>query len=112
MKTLASAITLGTGGSAGREGPIAQIGAGFGSFLGGILRLSDRDRRLLLAAGMGAGVGSIFRAPLAGAVFAGEILYRDADLESDAIVPAAISSTVAYSVFCLWLPPDLRFLPG
>jgi len=111
VKTIASAITLGTGGSAGREGPIAQIGAGFGSFLGGILRLSARDRRLLLAAGMGAGVGAIFRAPLAGAVFAGEILYRDADLESDAIVPAAISSTVAYSVFCLWLPPDLRFLP-
>jgi CIC family chloride channel protein len=65
----------------------------------------------MLAAGMGAGVGAIFRAPLAGAVFAGEILYRDADIESDAIVPAAISSAVAYSVFCLWLPPSLRFVP-
>ena len=111
IKTIASAITLGTGGSAGREGPIAQIGAGFGSYLGGLLKLPARDRRIMLAAGMGAGVGAIFRAPLAGAVFAGEILYRDADIESDAIVPAAISSAVAYSVFCLWLPPSLRFVP-
>ena len=65
----------------------------------------------MLAAGMGAGVGAIFRAPLAGAVFAGEILYREADIESDAIVPAAMSSAIAYSVFCLWLPPELRFTP-
>ena len=111
IKTIASAITLGTGGSAGREGPIAQIGAGFGSFLGGLLRLSARDRRIMLAAGMGAGVGAIFRAPLAGAVFAVEILYRDADIESDALVPAAMASAVSYSVFCLWLPPELRFTP-
>jgi chloride channel protein, CIC family len=111
VKTIASAITLGTGGSAGREGPIAQIGAGFGSFLAGLLKLPARDRRIMLAAGMGAGVGAIFRAPLAGAVFAGEILYRDADIESDALVPAAMSSAIAYSVFCLWLPPELRFTP-
>ena len=111
IKTIASAITLGTGGSAGREGPIAQIGAGFGAFLGGLLKLPARDRRIMLAAGMGAGVGAIFRAPLAGAVFAGEILYRDADIESDAIVPAALSSAVAASVFCLGLPPSLRFVP-
>ena len=111
IKTIASAITLGTGGSAGREGPIAQIGAGFGSFLGGLLKLPARYRRIMLAAGMGAGVGAIFRAPLAGAVFAGEILYRDADIESDAIVPAAMASAISYSVFCLWLPPELRFTP-
>ena len=111
IKTIASAITLGTGGSAGREGPIAQICAGFGSFLGGLLKLPARDRRIMLAAGMGAGVGAIFRAPLAGAVFAGEILYRDADIESDAIVPAAMASAISYSVFCLWLPPELRFTP-
>ena len=111
IKTIASAITLGTGGSAGREGPIAQIGAGFGSFLGGLLKLPARDRRIMLAAGMVAGVGAIFRAPLAGAVFAGEILYRDADIESDAIVPAAMASAISYSVFCLWLPPELRFTP-
>ncbi len=111
IKTLASALTLGTGGSAGREGPIAQIGAGFASFLAHALKLSARDRRIMLAAGMGAGVGAIFRAPLAGALFAGEILYRDADLEADVIVPAAVASTVAYSVFCASLPYHLRFAP-
>lgn len=111
IKTIASAITLGTGGSAGREGPIAQIGAGFGSCLATWLHLSARDRRILLAAGMGAGVGAIFRAPLAGALFAGEILYRDAELEADVIMPAAVASTIAYSVFCFSLPPHLRFVP-
>lgn len=111
IKMLASAITIGTGGSGGREGPIAQIGAGFGSFLATKLKLSARDRRIMLAAGMGAGVGSIFRAPLAGALFAAEILYQEADLESDVIVPAAISSIVGFSVFSLSLPHDKRFTP-
>lgn len=109
VKTLASAVTLGTAGSGGREGPIAQIGAAFGSYFGQALQLSARDRRILLAAGMGAGVGAIFRAPLAGALFAGEILYREADLESDVIVPAAISSIVAYCVYGLILPRELTF---
>jgi CIC family chloride channel protein len=111
IKMITSAITIGTGGSGGREGPIAQIGAGFGSFLATQLKLSARDRRIMLAAGMGAGVGSIFRVPLAGALFAAEILYRDADLESDVIVPAAISSIIGYSVFSLFLPADQRFVP-
>ena len=111
VKTIASAITLGTGGSGGREGPIAQIGAGIGSWIGKKLKLSHRDRRIMLAAGMGAGVGAIFRAPLAGAVFAAEILYSDADLEADVIVPAATASIVAYVIFSQILPLDTRFLP-
>ena len=101
IKTIASSITLTTGGSGGREGPIAQIGAGFGSFLATTLKLSDRERRIMMAAGVGAGVGSIFRAPLAGALFAAEVLYRDPDFESEVIIPAGISSVVAYCVFCL-----------
>jgi len=101
IKTLASAITLTTGGSGGREGPIAQIGAGFGSFLATKLKLSDRERRIMMAAGIGAGVGSIFRAPLAGALFAAEVLYRDPEFESEVIIPAGISSVVAYCLFCL-----------
>ncbi|MCP4115159.1 MAG: chloride channel protein [Desulfobacteraceae bacterium] len=101
VKTLASAVTLTTGGSGGREGPIAQIGAGFGSFLATRMKLSDRERRIMMAAGVGAGVGSIFRAPLAGALFAAEVLYRDPEFESDVIIPAGISSVVAYCVFCL-----------
>lgn len=101
IKTLASAVTLTTGGSGGREGPIAQIGAGFGSFLATQLKLTDRDRRIMMAAGIGAGVGSIFRAPLAGALFAAEVLYRDPEFESEVIIPAGISSVVAYCLFCL-----------
>lgn len=101
VKTIASALTLTTGGSGGREGPIAQIGAGFGSFLATILKLSDRERRIMMAAGIGAGVGSIFRAPLAGALFAAEVLYRDPEFESEVIIPAGISSVVAYCLFCL-----------
>lgn len=111
VKLVCSCITLGTGGSAGREGPIAQIGAALGSLISRYLHLTARDRRILLAAGMGAGVGAIFRAPLAGALFAAEILYREADLESDVIVPAAISSIIGYSIFSLSLPPETRFTP-
>ncbi len=101
IKTIASAITLSTGGSGGREGPIAQIGAGFGSFLATQLKLSDRERRIMMAAGIGAGVGSIFRAPMAGALFSAEVLYRDPEMESDVLIPSGISSVVAYCLFCL-----------
>ena len=111
VKTIASALTIGTGGSGGREGPIAQIGAGFGSFLATRLKMSSRDRRIMLAAGMGAGVGAIFRAPLAGALFAAEILYSEAEFEADVIVPATMSSIVAYMVYCMSLPPDVQFQP-
>ncbi len=102
IKTIASAITLTTGGSGGREGPIAQIGAGFGSFLATKLKLSDRERRIMLAVGVGAGVGSIFRAPLAGALFSAEVLYRDPEFESEVIIPSGIASVVAYCVFCMF----------
>lgn len=111
VKTVASAITLGLGGSGGKEGPIAQIGAGFGSHLAQRWKLSARERRIMLAMGMGAGIGAIFRAPLAGAIFAGEIMYRDADIESEVIIPGAIASTVAYATFQLSLPATHRFTP-
>ncbi|MDF1562196.1 MAG: chloride channel protein [Deltaproteobacteria bacterium] len=100
VKLIASAFTLASGGSAGREGPIAQIGSGFGSWLGTTLGLSDRDRRILLMAGMAAGVGAIFRAPLAGALFATEVLYSEPDIEFEVVIPALISSIVSYSIFC------------
>ncbi len=116
IKLVASAITLGTGGSGGREGPIAQIGAGFGSALGRMIRLSPEERRILVAAGMGAGVAAIFRAPLAGALFAAEVLYRSPEFEPEVLIPAGISSVVAYSTFGLffgWSPlfatPPLDF---
>ncbi len=116
IKMAASAITLGTGGSGGREGPIAQIGAGFGSFLGTKLKLSARDRRILLVCGMGSGVGAIFHSPMAGAIFGVEVLYRDLEMESEAFIYSIVASIVAYSVFSVvfgWHPlfnsPTFKF---
>ncbi len=99
IKTIASIVTIGTGGSAGREGPVAQIGAGFGSFLADLLKLPDKERRLMVIAGMGGGIGSIFRAPLGGAIFATEVLYKEPEFEYEGLIPAIISAVVAYSVY-------------
>jgi chloride channel protein, CIC family len=116
VKILASAVTIGTGGSGGREGPIAQIGAGFGSFLAGALKLRPADRRILCAAGMGAGIAAIFRAPLAGALFASEVLYSSPEFEPEVIIPAGIACVVSYCTFGaafgykpLFSTPDLSF---
>ncbi len=98
VKLLASAITIGSGGSAGREGPTAQMAAGFGSFLGKVLHLNYHDRRIALAVGIGAGIGAIFKAPFGGAILAAEILYMG-DFEVDALFPAFIASTIGYSIF-------------
>ena len=97
VKLVASAITIGSGGSAGREAS-AQISAGFGSILGNLLHLDTQDRRIAIATGIGAGIGAIFRAPLGGAVLAAEILYKH-DLEVEALVPALIASIIGYSVY-------------
>ncbi|ADC65284.1 Cl- channel voltage-gated family protein [Ferroglobus placidus DSM 10642] len=98
VKAVASAITIGSGGSAGREGPIAQIGSGVGAILADILKLSDKDRRILLVCGVAGGIGSIFRAPFGGALFGVEVLYKR-DAELDAIIPAFVSSITAFTVF-------------
>lgn len=98
VKLVASAVTIGSGGSGGREGPTAQISAGFGSFLGRVLDLDARDARIAVAVGMAAGIGAIFRAPLGGAVLGAELLYRD-DVEADVLVPSFIATIVAYSIF-------------
>jgi len=106
VKIIASAFTIGSGGSAGREGPTAQIGAGFGSYIGKVFHLSPRDRRIAVAIGIGAGIGSIFKAPFGGAILSAEILYL-ADFEMAVLPPALIASTVGYSVFASvtgWTP--------
>lgn len=116
IKLIASALTIGSGGSGGREGPAAQISSGFASILANVLRLSPADRRIAVSAGMGAGIGAIFRAPLGGALMASEILYIH-DMEVAVLIPSLISSIVAYSVFGIiegWEPifgaqPDIAF---
>ena len=99
IKTLASAVTLGSGGSGGREGPVAQIGAGFGSVLATYLGLPVPDRRTMLVAGIGAGIGAIFKSPLAGAMFGVEVLYSEMDFESGALMLSIIAAIVGYSIY-------------
>ncbi|PKL59852.1 MAG: chloride channel protein [Methanomicrobiales archaeon HGW-Methanomicrobiales-4] len=98
LKALTAILTISTGGSAGREGPAAQISAGFGSLVAEMLNLSPKERRIALTTGIGAGIGTIFKAPLGGAVLAAEVLYTR-DFESEAIVPAFLASVIGYSIF-------------
>ncbi|MBL4687902.1 MAG: chloride channel protein [Nannocystaceae bacterium] len=116
VKILASILTIGTGGSAGVEGPIGFIGAGLGSVLTRAFGVSAQERRVLLMAGFAAGIGAVFHAPLAASLFAAEVLYRDLDFEHEVLVPAIISSTIAYSVYGaihgwnpIWTVPDMTF---
>lgn len=97
VKALASLFTLGTGGAGGREGPTMQIGGALGSVVARILKVSARERRILLVAGVAAGISAVFRTPLGAALLAVEVLYRDG-FESDALVPSVLASVVAYSV--------------
>ncbi len=99
VKGIASIITIGSGGSAGREGPAMQIGAGIGSLLATRWKLSDWERRILLLAGAGAGLGAVFRAPLGGAMFAVEVLYSTTAMEFTALGPVCVAAVVGYTVF-------------
>ncbi len=112
VKILASALTIGSGGSAGKEGPIAQIGAGFGSFLATVLKLKPRDRRILVLAGAAGGIGAIFHAPLGAALFAPEVLYRETEFEFEAILPCIVSAIVASSIFDKYFGRTALFFPG
>lgn len=102
IKTIASSITIGAGGSAGKEGPIAQIGSGFASFLASLLKMEERNRRIMLLAGAAGGISAIFKAPLGAALFATEVLYRKPEFEFEGIIPSILSSIVAYMVFTFW----------
>ncbi len=97
LKALASMLTLGTGGAGGREGPTMQIGGALGSLVAKVLRVSARERRILLVAGVAAGISAVFRTPLGAALLAVEVLYKDG-FESDALIPSVLASVVSYSV--------------
>ena len=102
VKMVSSALTIGSGGSAGREGPTAQISAGFGSLLTRRLDLSDEDGRVAVSLGIGSGIGAIFGAPLGGAVLAASIIYRE-DFDYRSLIPGFITSATAYTVYGLIL---------
>jgi chloride channel protein, CIC family len=107
IKLLASAITIGSGGSAGREGPIALAGAGVGSWYAQVTKRSAADRRVLLVVGMAAGIAAIFRSPVGAALFAIEVLYVEMEFESVALLPAMLASIIAYALngfFVSWQP--------
>lgn len=98
LKMIASAITIGSGGSAGREGPTALIAAGFGSIYATITKRSEEDRRLLVLIGVAAGLSAIFRSPIGTAFFAIEVLYSDMEFDSRALLYTMIGSVTAYAV--------------
>jgi len=98
VKIVSSALTIGSGGSAGREGPTAQISATFGSMLSRALNLTPADSRIAVTTGIASGIGAIFRAPLGGAVLGAELLFRD-DVEIDALIPSIVASVVAFGVY-------------
>ncbi len=93
VKSVASAICIGTGGSVGREGPIVQIGAALGSTIGQWLRISGRRLRTLAGCGAAAGIAATFNAPVAGALFAVEIILGDFGVSQ--FSPIVISSVMA-----------------
>lgn len=108
IKGITSILTIASGCSAGREGPITQIGAGIGSWISEKFQFSARERRILLLAGAAGGLGAVFRAPLGGALTAIEVIYKE-DFESEAMLPSVMSSVVAYSVFSLVYGTDPIF---
>ncbi|MBU0529437.1 chloride channel protein, partial [bacterium] len=93
VKALASALSIGSGASVGREGPIVQIGSAFGSSIGQIFQVSAMRMKTLVACGAAAGIAATFNAPIAGALFASEVILGDFSVV--AIGPIIISSVFA-----------------
>ncbi len=108
IKSLASAISIGTGGSVGREGPIVQIGSAIGSSVGQLLRISEDRIRTLVGCGAAAGIAATFNAPVAGSMFALEIILGDFGLAT--FSPIVISSVVATAVSRHFLGNSPAFL--
>ena len=107
IKSVASVLTVCSGGSAGFEGPVTLIGAACGSTIARLMKLPLRARRILMAAGLAAGLGALFQAPLAGAIFGFEIFYSSSDVEYETMVPSFVASAVAYTIYAYfygWQP--------
>ena len=93
IKSLASALSIGSGGSVGREGPIIQIGAAFGSTLGQYIRMPLWQRTTLIAAGAGAGIGATFNTPIGGLAFAIELMLPE--IKARTVLPVTLAVAVA-----------------
>jgi len=107
LKIVASAVTIGSGGSAGREGPTALFSAGVGSIYASLTHRTDAEKRLLVLIGMAAGLSAIFRSPIGTAIFAVEVLYGEMQFEAGALIYTMIGAIVAYAVnglFVGWQP--------
>ena len=102
LKAVASALTVGSGASAGREGPIVQIGAASGSALARVLGLANTPRKILLACGAAGAIAATFNAPIAGVLFALELILLE--LRTRSFIPLVISSVFATAVIGLFLP--------
>jgi len=107
VKLVASALTIGSGGSAGREGPVALTTAALGSWFASLRDRDAEDRRLLLLMGMAAGLSASFRSPIGTAILAIEVLYAEMEFEPGALLYTTLASIVAYAVngfFVGWDP--------
>ncbi len=100
VKSLASAIAIGSGATVGREGPIIQIGSAFGSTLGQILRMSSAERIVLIACGGGGGIAATFNTPIGGVMFAIEILMPEVSART--FLPVAIATSTATFIGRYW----------
>jgi len=107
LKSLASAICIGSGGSCGREGPIAQIGAGAGSAVATALKFDKRERRTLVVCGLSSGIAATFNAPLGGSLFGIEVLAGG--IIGFSILPVILASVVATALAELVLGGAVSF---
>ena len=97
VKLIATVITIAAGGSAGKEGPCAQIGAGLASVFSDILRLGNRDRKKLVICGISAGFAAVFGTPIAGAIFGIEVLFVG-NILYEVLLPSFIAGVTSYQV--------------
>lgn len=97
VKLAATVITIAGGGSAGKEGPCAQIGAGLTSFLSDLLRFDDHDRKKMVICGISAGFAAVFGTPIAGSIFGVEVLFIGA-IMYDVLLPSFIAGITAFQV--------------